>query len=139
MASFAQQNGTARGVETMNSKAVMKCAKANVNATPYPEVWGICDAYKTFDLGDGGLSSEAIDHARRTVLQHIDRQRSRHLGYQCNMHVNAEKFMSHYLDTLVCMEYAWMHVGDIALFNLRWPKKAAACHCSIKPKCRGHR
>jgi hypothetical protein len=83
MPSFGQQNGTANGAETMNSKAVMKSARANVNPTtyPYPEVWGIRDAYKIFNLEDGGLSSEAIDLARCTVLEHIDRQRSRQLGY----------------------------------------------------------
>jgi hypothetical protein len=96
MASFGQQNG----IGTTNSKAVTKCRRANVNPM-YPEVWGIRDAYKIFDLGDGGLSSEALDYARGIALQHIDRQRSRQLGYQCNMHINAEKFVSHYLDTSV--------------------------------------
>jgi hypothetical protein len=81
-----------------------KASEAVASDNPYPEVWGIRDAYKIFNLEDGGLSSEAIDHARRTVLEHIDRQRSRQLGYQCNMHINAEKFVSHYLDTSVCIE-----------------------------------
>jgi hypothetical protein len=81
-----------------------KALQAVASDNPYPEVWGIRDAYKIFNLEDGGLSSEAIDLARRTVLQHIDRQRSRQLGYQCNMHINAEKFVSHYLDTSVCIE-----------------------------------
>jgi hypothetical protein len=89
-----------KSAESSYLKAKASEAVSDIS-NPYPEVWGIRDAYKIFNLEDGGLSSEAIDHARSTVLQHIDRQRSRQLGYQCNMHINAEKYVSHYLDTSV--------------------------------------
>ena len=76
-------------------------ASATISATAYPDVWGIRDAYKVFNLEDGGLSAEALDRAHSIVRAHIDKQTSRQLGYQCNLHINASKYASHYLDTCV--------------------------------------
>ena len=76
-------------------------AMTTFSGSPYPEVWGIPDAYKVFNLGEGGLSSEVIDMAHGVVRAHIDKQTSRQLGYQCNLHINASKYASHYLDTSV--------------------------------------
>ena len=76
-------------------------AATTFSASPYPEVWGIPDAYKVFNLGEGGLSSEVIDMAHGVVRAHVDMQASRQLGYQCNQHINASKYASLYMDTLV--------------------------------------
>ena len=89
-----------KAAERSYLKAKASAATA-LSASPYPDVWGIRDAYKVFNLEDGGLSSEALDTAHSVVRAHIDKQTSRQLGYQCNLHINASKYASHYLDTFV--------------------------------------
>ncbi|MCO5595581.1 hypothetical protein L7F22_049626 [Adiantum nelumboides] len=76
-------------------------ASVEPEESPYPDVWGIPDAYHTFYLRQGGLPEWKRARAITIAKNYHDQQKSNFLGYQVNYNLSYQEDFGVYLDTHV--------------------------------------
>ncbi|MCO5595583.1 hypothetical protein L7F22_049628 [Adiantum nelumboides] len=76
-------------------------ASVEPEESPYPDVWGIPDAYHTFYLRQGGLPEWKRARAITIAKNCHDQQKSNFLGYQVNYNLSYQEDFGVYLDTHV--------------------------------------
>ncbi|KAI5081104.1 hypothetical protein GOP47_0004287 [Adiantum capillus-veneris] len=69
--------------------------------SPYPDPWGIPNAYHIFYLRQGGLPDWRRARAIATAKEYHAQQKSNFLGYQVNFNLNYEEEFGSYLNTHV--------------------------------------
>ncbi|MCO5595573.1 hypothetical protein L7F22_049618 [Adiantum nelumboides] len=76
-------------------------ASVEPDESPYPDIWGIPNAYHTFYLSQGGLPAWRRARAIAAAKDYHAQQKSNSIGYPGNLNLNYQEDFGCYLDTHV--------------------------------------